>query len=321
MTFKTVCLSHAPLINYPTRHPDAMAAKARLDIALGTVRNWVKEFVPTRIVIFAPDHITGLHMDMMPQFCILGAASAINDFGGLAGKIPTDQKTAFALVDMAAQNGVDLAVSMDGKVDHGVTQPLQFIFSEIPRDIEIIPILINCHQKPITLAGRSAALGTAIGKYMRAQTGRTLFIGSGGLSHDPQFPQFDDKNPVAAAMALKGRRMGFIMNWIFLKIVRNITIRFGKKFRTGIKGVTALNPDWDIALLNEFINGSLQPLHNWTYETILPHGGTGGQEMRTWLAALSAQKAAGGDYHAMQDFYAPVPEWGIGCGLIRAECN
>jgi 2,3-dihydroxyphenylpropionate 1,2-dioxygenase len=319
MTFKTLCLSHAPLIDYPTRHPEALAAKARLDASFDTVRRWVTDFAPTRIVIFAPDHITGLHMDVMPQFCIMGAATAINDFGGIPGKIPTSKETAFALVDAAAASGVDLALSMDGKVDHGVTQPLKFLFGAIPNNIEIIPILMNCHQRPITFAGRSAALGAAIGEHFRTQPGRTLFIGSGGLSHDPQFPQYDDKNPVAAAMTLKGKRMGRIMNWVFLKIVRHVTIRFGKQFRAGIKGVTPLNPDWDAALLAQLTAGTLEPLHTWTFESILPEGGTGGQEMRTWLAALSAQKAASGAYNAMQDFYASVPEWGIGCGVMRAE--
>jgi 2,3-dihydroxyphenylpropionate 1,2-dioxygenase len=319
MTCKTVCLSHAPLIDYPTRHPDAVAAKARLETALDSVRKWVAEFAPTRIVVFAPDHITGLHMDVMPQFCVMGAATAIDDFGGIPGRIPASKETAFALVDAAAASGVDLALSMDGRVDHGVTQPLKFLFGAIPNGIEIIPILMNCHQRPITFAGRSAALGSAIGAYFHAQPGRTLFIGSGGLSHDPQFPQYDDKNPVAAAMALKGRRMGRMMNWIFLKIVRHVTIRFGKQFRAGIKGVTPLNPDWDKALLAQLTAGTLEPLHGWTFDSILPEGGTGGQEMRTWLAALSAQKAASEAYQAALDFYAPVPEWGIGCGVMRAE--
>jgi 2,3-dihydroxyphenylpropionate 1,2-dioxygenase len=322
--FRTVCISHAPLIDWPTKNADAVAAKAKFDLAIQALHDWITAFNAQRIVIFSPDHITGLHMDCMPPFCVIGETTAINDFGGIPGKINSSMDTAFALVEAVAHEGVDLACTPAGKVDHGVTQPFKFLFGGLP-SIEVVPILLNCHQRPIVYAGRAAKLGQAVGRYFKKQFEqdgkRTLFIGSGGLSHDPQFPQFDDTNPVARYMVKRGKHANRLLNKIFLQVVKHKTIEFGRKFRSGIAGHTPLNPDWDKALLNHFASGDLKPLYSWTYESIAPDGATGGQEMRTWLAALSAQEVCSSDispYQAHVDFYEAVPEWGIGCAILRA---
>jgi 2,3-dihydroxyphenylpropionate 1,2-dioxygenase len=322
--FRTICLSHAPLIDWPTKNTEALAAKVKLDLALQALRDWLAAFDVQRIVIFAPDHITGLHMDCMPPFCVIGETTSINDFGGLPGKIRSSKDTAFALVDAVANEGVDLACTPVGRVDHGVTQPFKFLFGSLP-SVEVVPILLNCHQLPIVHAGRAAQLGKAVGRYFKKQYQhdgkRTLYIGSGGLSHDPQFPQFDDANPVARYMVQHGKHANPLLNKIFLSVVKHKTIQFGRKFRTGIAGHTPLNPEWDKALLQQFVSGDLTPLHHWTHESIAPLGATGGQEIRTWLAALSAQAACSSTsrpYQAQIDFYEAVPEWGIGCGVLRA---
>jgi 2,3-dihydroxyphenylpropionate 1,2-dioxygenase len=318
MSAKTVCISHAPLIERKITHPEVEWAKGRFDHALDSVRGWVRAYQPDRVVIFAPDHVTGLNMGCMPAFCVVGNAQCIDDFGGTPGRLRTNENTAIALVKAVADHGVDLAISMSKNLDHGISQPLAFLFEGLPTEIELVPILLNCHQKPITGVARHAALGRSVGRYFKEIGGKTLYIGSGGLSHDPQFPQYDDDNPIARKMVLSGSQSPRLMRWAFLQIVKYKTIRFGKKFRAGIEGVTALNPSWDKKVIELFLNNNLSAFEEWTFESILPCGGTGGQEIRCWLAALSAQQEFS-DYIAYNDFYQAVPEWGVGCGILHAE--
>lgn len=317
MAVKTICISHSPLISYKTDSPKAQLAKAELDFALGEIRKEIEDFRPNRVVMFAPDHITGLHMDVLPQFCVIGKGSSVNDFGGFKGVLPSREETAIDLVTSTAESGVDLAISMDGKVDHGVTQPLAYLFEGMP-DVELIPILVNCHLQPITPVARSISLGRAVGKYLSEQDGRTLIIGSGGLCHDPQFPQYDDSNPVIRQFVTRGRRLGRVANSLFLGIVKVITVSFGKKYREGIKGVQKLNPVWDESILEALEQGDFESMASWTFESIIAEGGgTGGQEIRTWLAALSAHKAIDKNALGRTRFYQAVPEWGIGCAVFE----
>ena len=42
-------------------------------------------------------------------------------------------------------------------------------------------------------------------------------------------------------------------------------------------------------------------------------------EVRTWVAAFSALRAACGSYHAQCDYYRPINEWIAGYGVVSAQ--
>ena len=85
----------------------------------------------------------------------------------------------------------------------------------------------------------------------------------------------------------------------------------------GSSELLALNAEWDEMLLAAFSDGRIDVLHAASDSDITNLGGRGGHEVRTWVAALAAQSSAG-PYLATKEFYAAIPEWIAGMGLLTA---
>lgn len=54
--------------------------------------------------------------------------------------------------------------------------------------VPVVPVFINCVAQPLGPARRARLLGQAVGRAAAALGRRVMFIGSGGLSHDPAGP-------------------------------------------------------------------------------------------------------------------------------------
>jgi 2,3-dihydroxyphenylpropionate 1,2-dioxygenase len=94
---------------------------------------------------------------------------------------------AIAVGQHLAAAGIDIALAPHLRLDHGFGQSTSELFGSLPA-VPLIPIVINCVDRPLPTAARTAALGRAVGEFLRCGLPgdeRVLVIGSGGISHAP----------------------------------------------------------------------------------------------------------------------------------------
>jgi 2,3-dihydroxyphenylpropionate 1,2-dioxygenase len=90
------------------------------------------------------------------------------------------------------------------QVDHGFAQPLEELTGSLAR-YPVIPLFINSVAPPVVSFRRARQFGEAVGEFARQQGKRVLFIGSGGLSHNPPVPQMATATPEVAERLIAGR--------------------------------------------------------------------------------------------------------------------
>lgn len=189
-------ISHSPLIGL---NPVAQEVSEDLSQALKRAREAVTNWAPDRVVLIGPDHYNGFFNEMMPAFCVGTNASAIGDYGTPSGDLNVDADGALSVAEWLMDHDFDIAVSRRMRVDHGFSQPLQMLWGGLATP-PVIPIFVNAVAQPtIPRLGRCKALGEAIGQWLDSAAGRTLLIGSGGLSHEPPVPTLDHPNPAVRA--------------------------------------------------------------------------------------------------------------------------
>ncbi|MFE9095767.1 3-carboxyethylcatechol 2,3-dioxygenase [Streptomyces sp. NPDC007264] len=310
MTAAAVGLSHSPLIGKNDPAPEVVAA---VEDAVGTARAFVRAFDPDLVVLYAPDHYNGFFYKEMPPFCLATEARSVGDFGSAAGPVSVDGDAARALARGVLDRGVDLTVSARMTVDHGFVQPLEVLFGGI-EEIPVVPVFVNGVAAPFGPVSRVRALGTALGEAAAALDRRVLFIGSGGLSHDPPVPTLDGAPPRVADALIEGhpptpeqRARG-----------EQRVIRAGRDYAAGSTTMLPLNPTWDRQVLDTLEDGRLAEVDGWSVEWMAAEGGGSAHEVRTWIAAF-ASLAATGPYRTTSRFYAPVPEWIAGFAVATAE--
>ncbi len=64
--------------------------------------------------------------------------------------------------------------------------------------------------------------------------------------------------------------------------------------------------------------GTLEEVDAWSPDQMALDAGNSAHEVRTWLAAFSALRAAG-DYTVTSSFYRPIPEFIAGFGVMTAR--
>ncbi|MFD0478332.1 3-carboxyethylcatechol 2,3-dioxygenase [Nonomuraea thailandensis] len=180
--------------------PDVLAA---VDAAVDEARAFVRAFDPELVVLYAPDHYNGFFYKEMPPFCLATEANAVGDFGSAAGPLSVDTEAARAIARDVLDHGVDLTISARMTVDHGFVQPLEVLFGGIDR-VPVVPVFVNGVATPLGPVSRIRALGTAIGEAAAELDRRVLFLGSGGLSHDPPVPVLDGAPPRVADALIEG---------------------------------------------------------------------------------------------------------------------
>lgn len=309
MLLGTVCMSHSPLIDRNRAAPDV---EARFNAAVDKAARFVETLRPDLAIIIYPDHVNGFFYDLLPSFCVGAGATSIGDFGTAAGMLDIPEERALDLTRFVLDSGVDTAVSYKMEVDHGATQPLEYMIAHhaIPA---VIPVFVNCAMPPRPTFERVRALGRAIGDWARDRAPeRVLIIGSGGLSHDPPIPSLATAAPEVRRQLIEGKPLNHAQRMAR----QNRAIAEGPALAQGRSELLPLDPAWDRRLMDAFLAGDLSVLDASSDAEISATGGRGGHEVRSWVAALAA---LGDGYAAEELFYEPIDEWITGMGVMTAR--
>lgn len=302
-------MSHSPLLNLPGPSADLLDS---IDSEIARARDFVADFDPELVVVFAPDHYNGFFYKLMPPFCIGSAASGIGDYGSHLGPLNVAADLADACAAAVLDAGVDVAISAGMDVDHGTVQPLQALFGD-PTRVPIIPVFLNSVATPLAPIRRARALGTAIGGFLTTLDRRVLLLGSGGLSHDPPVPTLATAPPAALDRIVHGVPMTPEQRAARQQAVMDAAHTFAH----GDSPLQPLNPDWDQAFLDILDANRLTELDSWTNAWIAAEAGNSAHEVRTWVAAFAALAAAG-SYRTTVRYYQPAPELIAGFAIRTA---
>jgi 2,3-dihydroxyphenylpropionate 1,2-dioxygenase len=292
-------MSHSPLLNLPGPSPELLED---IETALAGARDFVREFDPDLVVIFAPDHYNGFFYRLMPPFCIGTAATGVGDYGTHAGPLTVPADIASACAASLWEAGVDVAVSSSMDVDHGTVQPLETLFGDAA-SVPVLPIFINSVATPLGPVKRSRALGAAVGEYLSTLDKRVLVVGSGGLSHDPPVPTLATAPPAALGRIVHGEPMSAEQR----ATRQSAVISAAQDFARGEGPLQPLNPDWDHALLELLDTNRVADVDGWSNTQIAAEGGNSAHEVRTWIAAYAAMGAQGA-YDTTLRYYRAAPE-------------
>jgi 2,3-dihydroxyphenylpropionate 1,2-dioxygenase len=292
-------MSHSPLLNLPGPSQDLLDD---IDTALAKAREFVEDFDPELVAIFAPDHYNGFFYKVMPPFCIGTHAQGVGDYGTHAGPLNVPETTAAGCAQAVLSAGVDIAISASMDVDHGTVQPLEKLFGEATAR-PVIPIFINSVATPLGPLHRCRTLGTAVGSYLATLDKRVLVVGSGGLSHDPPVPTLATATPAVVERIVHGRPMTAEQ-----RLARQtVVIDAARSFAGGESELQALNPEWDQRFLEILDDGKLDDLDKWSNSFIADEGGNSAHEIRNWVAAFAALASAG-PYQTGVRYYKPAAE-------------
>ena len=305
------CLSHTPLVGFVDPAPQILA---EVNEVISNARDRIARFDPELVVLFAPDHYNGFFYDLMPAFCIGVAADAIGDFSTAAGPISVPRAEAEACATSVLDSGIDAAVSYRMQVDHGFAQPLELLLGGLDCKA-VIPIFINSVAVPLPGFRRARAFGEAVGRFARSTGKRVLFLGSGGLSHQPPVPELA-KVDARMAERLIGSGRNLPLDERHARQER--VINAAEIFVEDQNSLHPLNPEWDNSFLDLLEQGRFSELDYLTNEELSAIAGKSTHEVKTWVAAFAAMSAFG-PYKACNRYYRPIPEWIAGFGSISAN--
>ena len=302
-------MSHSPLLNLPGPSQDLLDD---IDGALTQARQFVEDFDPEIVVIFAPDHYNGFFYKLMPPFCIGTEAAGVGDYGTHKGPLDVPEAVAVGCAKAVLSAGVDIAISANMEVDHGTVQPLEKLFGSATAR-PVIPIFINSVATPLGPLHRCRTLGTAVGSYLATLGKRVLLVGSGGLSHDPPVPTLATATPQVVERIVHGRPMTPEQR----SARQTAVMDAAKSFAAGESDLAPLNPEFDHQFLEIVDSGQLGDLDKWSNSFIANEGGNSAHEIRTWVAAFAAL-AATGPYRTDVRYYKPAPELIAGFAIRTA---
>ena len=306
---QVACASHTPLMAFT----EPAGGREDVKAALRRLGERIEAFDPELVFQFSPDHYNGFFYDLMPPFCLGVQASAIGDWQTHEGPLKVPQDIALGAHAAATAAGIDLAVSYRMVIDHGFTQFWQITVGAADR-YPIVPIFINCAAAPLPPFARVRALGEAIGRYAASLKKRVLFVGSGGLSHDPPLPQLATADAQRREFLIAGRNPG-----PEARAARQERIlAAGQASAKGEGPCLPLNPEWDKQVLQLLEQNHVKAFDAFTDEDVRRLGGSGGAEIRAWQAAFAALSATG-KYEAKVELYRPIPEWIVGMGVMHAH--
>ena len=282
-TIEVLCASHSPQKTKDVDEREGVRFRAGLEQVATTVRR----FDPTLVVYFGPDHMRAL-AGIAPCFTVVETATGYGDWGTPKEDYRVPLELAEALSDHLVGAGLDIAVAEHLNLDHGFGQTTFDLFGSLSA-VPMIPIVVNCVGTPLATLDRTATLGRAVGEFLRTlpDDERVLVIASGGISHAPP-----SLIPGANKLSEPERQA---------LIADNLA-----------HAAEAVNPAWDERFLARMAEDSWSSLGRLT-PTDLEPAGTGGAEVRTWVAALFA-----GGRPLTTVAYEPVPEWITGMGIAAS---
>lgn len=310
MTQALLCMSHSPLLDHANPPADVRAA---VDDAFAQARKFVTDFDPELVVNFGPDHYNGFFYDLMPPFCLGYRAHGTGDYDSFAGDLDVPTDLAEDLAQFVVDHGIDLAISRRMEVDHGAVQPMEILHDGNAAARPVLPIFVNSVARPFVPVARVRAFGQAVGEYFAGLDKRVLFLGSGGLSHDPPVPQWATATDAQRDFLTAGRHPT-----PEARAARQAnTIETARKFAAGEADIMDLNPEWDRAFLDVCRSGRVEDFDRYTADDMDAAAGHSSHEVRTWVAAYSALRACG-DYRVTYEFYKPIREYIAGFAVTTA---
>lgn len=309
MSVSLMCISHSPLMGF---NEPAEGVREEIDALFARARAFVEEVNPTLVVTFGPDHFNGFFYDLMPPFAICYAAYGAGDYDTSEEEFDVPEDIAAAMAQYAADHGIDMTISRKAELDHGAVQIPEMVLGGITR-YPTIPVFVNGVAEPFVPMQRIRLMGEALGEYLASLDERVLLIGSGGLSHDPPVPQWATATEAQRAFLLEGRHPT-----PEARAARQArTIDTGRKFAAGEATIQELNPEWDNAFLDVCESGDVQAFDAYTAEQMTIDAGHSSHEVRCWVAACAALRAAG-PYETKERYYREIPEWIAGFGAFFA---
>lgn len=301
-------LSHSPLMNYPIPSAEQEDVEVYRMAAQDLGKRFKAEDVDA-LVVFAPDHFHVHYYDNMPAFQLgLGAVTRTGGWGGTSGPLEAAPELARHFANSLFESGFEPSVSYDMQVDHGTSQILELTGL---LDLPVVPVFINCAAPPLPSPARCYDLGEAIHAALRDFSSdlRVGVLGSGGLSHNPPGVSIESKAPEhrgAIEYMIHGRGQAEVRQ----------ASRIDMFLRNAQLIAEDINPEWDKAVLDRLSgNGPRELSRELKADEIRAQAGSGGQEIRTWLAAI----AASGEATIERLFYRPVPCLITGMGMIAIK--
>lgn len=310
--------SHAPLMYCYKRAPDG---HDRVQEGFERLAQRIEDFAPEIVFIFGPDHYTSLFQQLAPPFTIATAAEAVADVGGHPGRLDVPRAVAMESIEWLSAMGVDVAVSHDLKVDHGISQTLHRLNGAIGR-YPTVPIIINTMTPPLPPFHRSRRLGELVGAFVREKGHRALFLASGGLSHNPKviFPDVGTGTPQITSWQVKGRTSELMSADAWYGHLDTMHHVAAQAFADG--QITAedcrFNEAFDRGVIDILTSGRLGAMDDWSNPGVIEEAGIGAVEVHGWLAATAAHIAAGGE-PPVCDVYEQALEYGIAVGLMHGD--
>jgi len=304
-----LCMSHSPLLEH-TEPPAEV--KAAVEESFSQARAFVHDYAPDLVVNFGPDHYNGFFQDLMPPFCVAFKAHGTGDYDSFSGTLDVPTEIAEDLAEFLVTEDLEVAISRDMEVDHGAVQPMEILYTD-PSAKPMIPIFINSVARPFTKVSRVRHLGESIGRYFKNSDKKVLFIGSGGLSHDPPVPRFNEATEEQQQFLVSGRNPTPEQR----AARQQRTIDTAKAFARGEADIMELNPEWDHSFLDICRSGDVTQFDSLNPDEMDAVAGHSSHEVRTWVAAYSALRACG-EYEVTYEFYKPIKEYIAGFSVTTA---
>jgi len=304
-------ISHTPLLGL---NPVATEVSAELGTALAAMRAAVAAWSPDRVVIIGPDHYNGFFNELMPAFCIGTQARSVGDYGTPAGALRVAADEAQALAEHLMDHGFDPAISRRMVVDHGFSQSLGQLWNGLDTP-PLIPIFVNAVAQPgILRLARCVQLGRELGAWLDTLAGRTLVIGSGGLSHEPPVPTLAHPDPaVRERITVRSTPSQAERD---LKTQR--VMAAGRALAAGDPAIKPLAPAWDARWMDALASGRLETLTAMSESSITEQAGLSAHESKTWLIARAALSDADASHCALR-YYRAIPEYIAGYGILMLQ--
>jgi hypothetical protein len=184
-------VSHAPGMTAMWNALDAAEAR-ELSGALESVRRELEVARPDVLVAFVNDHFSNFFLGNMPAICIGVADSyemrAPGDPATLRTpmrRIAGEPDLSLRIVESLMRDGFDPAYAGELQLVADVGAPLYYLMPELPPQLTIVPIFINCVAPPLPTMRRCYDLGVAVRRALDAFAGdrRVAIMGTGGISH------------------------------------------------------------------------------------------------------------------------------------------
>lgn len=317
MKTRLVCASHSPLMFCYKREPEQWD---ELQAALKEQARSVDEFDPELVIAFGSDHFNGFFLKMMPAFCVGLEAEAIDDIGGFPGRLSVPSDLAEQLA-ASLRSSMDPAVSRQMTVDHAFSQTIHLMLGGLDKR-PLIPLFINCINKPFVPFQRSRLLGEAVAEYVKGLDKRVLFLASGGLSHHPTryYPAWGEGEKAVAAWQLSGGdHPDSLTREQWLRRLYDMHHEGAEMIAGGTRTAKDmfLNAEADQRFLEILTEGNLEAFDEWDQDDMVATAGIGSMEQHTWIAATSAHRACGGDKPQVSH-YSVALEIGIAAGVAGA---